>query len=1051
MVIKRGQPAGQHTESEGTDDAATSSATKDSSSSETGLNSNQDKAGSETGAASSQNQSGAEDKTKDTEPCPGDGNCNGAGGAHTCSGCPSYNQQQPAGRQHLICANCRTTTTPLWRRDSEGNTICNACGLYFKLHNVHRPVTMKRAVIKRRKRVNLLATSPPLIPHPSQHPHQHLHPQQQQHPHQHMSHLQHPSHPHQHPQQQHHHHVPPPPQYHQRLQYPKPLPRPRTPPPASSMEPNGHDGQMDPSGTPTKRRRVVTSGPNGQGDYRNGEWNRSGIHRRSISPGDGIGEQDRHHSGSPHQGPSYSQPPPPLPSHSQDTHGHMRDHTPTHPSQPRYIVNVHQGNGQYYHTQSMSMSRHPMYPPPPARPQQSSSQPPPAQYSSHQHPQPPPSQQPPQQHNNPHQQNGHPHHPPSSQSQPQHEHYRHPPSGHGYPSQGSPRDMEDSMHPASQYSSGWNQRLPGYSTVSSTSSSNTRLSSTGIVHSTGPSPHSPTLYPRYSQGGQQQSYHHPQYRGQGSQPEHDYHHSDVPPPPAAPPQGGHHYNSGSSPVQGSATHPTSGYSNSYLHPMPSSMINSSSSDGHSERERSAGSVGGTNGSSHLPPISIAHPPHPGHHQSLPRASDLIHQQDQAPHPGHLHAYSPHRRQPSSPPLPMNGVAIGNTASHAPPPASASISGVAATSNDVLQQTRQDLQREVSNLSMLLGRAAAVLNGLDQALDPNHAPANGGYVQPSSGHHQGPPPGPPPSSHSIRESGSPVGHGYTSLPPHGSHPHSHSSANGHAQPPPPPSSQLAPGPPPMMPNDVKTNSALGLMALSSSAGPGHSAVVKAITDLTEVVDQLQDIVTRMNEGRQKLISTIQKASSAGIMGLEAVLQTQEETRQVEAEAELQRIKKENRRARKLCRRAGVSSEVIDISDSESNDDDDDDSCSDSEAEADEDDQIKEKTVWGYVPPPSLLHELIPGTTATPLAMSTYTQHVFSQIMDEMALKESILEALETIGELKDSGADELPAILDQQLTNMVLLWELEPYIETVPERNEVEGALGVLSWQMEKVK
>ncbi|KAK3813972.1 MAG: hypothetical protein J3Q66DRAFT_285066, partial [Benniella sp.] len=61
-------------------------------------------------------------------------------------------QQQQSGRQNLVCANCRTTTTPLWRRDSSGNTICNACGLYYKLHNVHRPVTMKRAVIKRRKR-----------------------------------------------------------------------------------------------------------------------------------------------------------------------------------------------------------------------------------------------------------------------------------------------------------------------------------------------------------------------------------------------------------------------------------------------------------------------------------------------------------------------------------------------------------------------------------------------------------------------------------------------------------------------------------------------------------------------------------------------------------------------------------------------------------------------------------------------------------------------------------------------------------------------------------
>jgi hypothetical protein len=44
--------------------------------------------------------------------------------------------------------------------------------------------------------------------------------------------------------------------------------------------------------------------------------------------------------------------------------------------------------------------------------------------------------------------------------------------------------------------------------------------------------------------------------------------------------------------------------------------------------------------------------------------------------------------------------------------------------EVLQQTREDLQREVSHLSMLLGRAAAVLNGLDQALGPNNASDGG---------------------------------------------------------------------------------------------------------------------------------------------------------------------------------------------------------------------------------------------------------------------------------------------------------------------------------------
>ncbi|GAA5815921.1 hypothetical protein MFLAVUS_009440 [Mucor flavus] len=57
----------------------------------------------------------------------------------------------------IQCYNCETTTTPLWRRDETGNTICNACGLYFKLHNIQRPITMKRTVIKRRKRFNSLS------------------------------------------------------------------------------------------------------------------------------------------------------------------------------------------------------------------------------------------------------------------------------------------------------------------------------------------------------------------------------------------------------------------------------------------------------------------------------------------------------------------------------------------------------------------------------------------------------------------------------------------------------------------------------------------------------------------------------------------------------------------------------------------------------------------------------------------------------------------------------------------------------------------------------
>ncbi|CAG5127070.1 unnamed protein product, partial [Candidula unifasciata] len=37
-------------------------------------------------------------------------------------------------RMGLCCANCNTTTTTLWRRNGEGEPVCNACGLYYKLH-----------------------------------------------------------------------------------------------------------------------------------------------------------------------------------------------------------------------------------------------------------------------------------------------------------------------------------------------------------------------------------------------------------------------------------------------------------------------------------------------------------------------------------------------------------------------------------------------------------------------------------------------------------------------------------------------------------------------------------------------------------------------------------------------------------------------------------------------------------------------------------------------------------------------------------------------------
>ncbi|TPX49545.1 hypothetical protein SeMB42_g02570 [Synchytrium endobioticum] len=52
----------------------------------------------------------------------------------------------------ISCTNCQTTKTPLWRRNAQGEPLCNACGLFYKLHGVVRPLSLKTDVIRKRNR-----------------------------------------------------------------------------------------------------------------------------------------------------------------------------------------------------------------------------------------------------------------------------------------------------------------------------------------------------------------------------------------------------------------------------------------------------------------------------------------------------------------------------------------------------------------------------------------------------------------------------------------------------------------------------------------------------------------------------------------------------------------------------------------------------------------------------------------------------------------------------------------------------------------------------------
>ncbi|XP_023991381.1 transcription factor GATA-5-like [Salvelinus sp. IW2-2015] len=68
--------------------------------------------------------------------------CNACGLYHKMNGInrplikPQKRLQTTSRRAGLCCTNCLTSTTTLWRRNAEGEPVCNACGLYMKLHGI---------------------------------------------------------------------------------------------------------------------------------------------------------------------------------------------------------------------------------------------------------------------------------------------------------------------------------------------------------------------------------------------------------------------------------------------------------------------------------------------------------------------------------------------------------------------------------------------------------------------------------------------------------------------------------------------------------------------------------------------------------------------------------------------------------------------------------------------------------------------------------------------------------------------------------------------------
>ncbi|KAJ7188286.1 hypothetical protein C8R46DRAFT_1054250 [Mycena filopes] len=106
---------------------------------------------------------GAQEAHKRKQSLPGTAGASGSsptlGALRSSTSTPDLTERKQSapgedGEVPTLCTNCQTTNTPLWRRDPEGQPLCNACGLFYKLHGVVRPLSLKTDVIKKRNRAS---------------------------------------------------------------------------------------------------------------------------------------------------------------------------------------------------------------------------------------------------------------------------------------------------------------------------------------------------------------------------------------------------------------------------------------------------------------------------------------------------------------------------------------------------------------------------------------------------------------------------------------------------------------------------------------------------------------------------------------------------------------------------------------------------------------------------------------------------------------------------------------------------------------------------------